>query len=126
MPLHRISTIPPGGKLLFASLLLLATSLFWSPSTALCDSTTLFRLSYWVPPERKVEFAEIYATRIAPILQTRGWVESSQPGRTTVDSVFSKLFEAPSPTAAQQHITVLWTDATLTTLHRKLDTTCAV
>lgn len=81
------------GKHLFAALLLAIA--IYSPSSA--DEPTLARLSFWVPPERMVEFEAAYNEQVAPFLKERGFVASSQPGRATVDSVFSRLFEFESP-----------------------------
>ena len=53
---------------------------------------TLARLSFWVSPERIEEFESAYEERIVPILNEHGLVESPVRGRTTVDSVFSRLF----------------------------------
>ena len=61
------------------------------------EETTLARLSFWVPPERMDEFEEVYTTQIVPLLKQYGMVESGQRGRTTVDSVFSRLFEFETP-----------------------------
>ncbi len=58
---------------------------------------TLARLSFWVPPERMDAFATAYREKLLPILKSHGLVESSQPARATVDSVFSRLFEFDSP-----------------------------
>ena len=52
----------------------------------------LARLSFWVPPERMAEFAQTYAEQAAPLLKGRGLVTWPERGRTTVDSVFSRLF----------------------------------
>ena len=53
---------------------------------------TLARLSFWVPPERMAEFETAYEKQIVPILNEHGLVESPVRGRTTADSVFSRLF----------------------------------
>ena len=59
--------------------------------------TTVARLSVWVPPERMDEFEEAYKRQLAPILQRHGLVEFSERGRTTVDTVFSRLFAFDKP-----------------------------
>ena len=59
--------------------------------------TTVARLSVWVPPERMDEFEEAYKRQLAPILQRHGLVEFSERGRTTVDTVFSRLFAFDQP-----------------------------
>ena len=68
------------------------------------EEPTLARLSFWVPPERKVEFKAVYDEQVVPLLKQHGLVESSQRGRATVDSVFSRLFavETPAAIAAQE------------------------
>ena len=58
---------------------------------------TLARLSFWVSPERMDEFAAAYQDKLLPILKEQGMVESAQPSRATVDSVFSRLFEFGTP-----------------------------
>lgn len=56
----------------------------------------LARLSFWVPPERMAEFEVAYEKQVLPLLREQGAVESSQRGRATSDSVFSRLLEFPS------------------------------
>ena len=51
----------------------------------------LARLAFWVPPERMSDFSAAYGKQVAPSLAERGFVASSEHGRTTVDSVFSRL-----------------------------------
>ena len=63
------------------------------------EGPTLARLSFWVPPKRMEEFAKAYEERVVPILEKHGLVESSQRGRATLDSVFSRLFEVTNPSA---------------------------
>ena len=63
------------------------------------EQPTLARLSFWVPPERTAEFETVYEEEIVPLLEQHGLVESSQRGRTTVDSVFSRLFALETPAA---------------------------
>jgi len=46
------------------------------------------------------EFAELYADSLAPLLTERGLVSSTESGRTTPDSVFSRLFALDAPAAA--------------------------
>ncbi len=64
--------------------------------------STLARLSFWVLPEQMPDFLKAYAERVTPILNKHGLAESSQQGRTTIDRVFSRLFELPSPAAVAQ------------------------
>ena len=61
------------------------------------EESTLARLSFWVPQEHMAEFADIYEEKVGPLLQRRGLVESVEPNRTALDSVFSRLFVVASP-----------------------------
>ena len=54
---------------------------------------TLARLSFWVPPERLVEFEGAYRKQVLPILVGHGLKESPERGRATADSVFARLFK---------------------------------
>ena len=54
--------------------------------------TALARLSFWVPPERVADFGAAYEKWVAPALAQHGLVISTERGRATVDSVFSRLF----------------------------------
>jgi hypothetical protein len=56
-------------------------------------TSILVRLSFWVSPERMAEFDVVYGKKIAPFLLQHGFAESSERGRTTVEGVFSRLFE---------------------------------
>ena len=58
---------------------------------------TLARLSFWVPPERMDEFGAAYAEQVALLLKKHGFEASSERGRTTVDSVFNRLFPVETP-----------------------------
>ena len=64
------------------------------------EESTLARLSFWVPQEHMAEFADIYEEKVGPLLQRRGLVESVEPNRTALDSVFSRLFVVASPVGA--------------------------
>ena len=63
---------------------------------------TLARLSFWVPPDRKAEFEAAYQAKVLPILKAHGLTESSEKGRATVDSVFSRLFELKTPSEVEE------------------------
>ena len=63
------------------------------PAHLRAEEPILARLSFWMGPERMGEFESAYGKRIVPFLKEQGLVESSQMGRATVDSVFSRLFE---------------------------------
>ncbi|MBI2502556.1 MAG: hypothetical protein HYW07_04910 [Candidatus Latescibacteria bacterium] len=60
-------------------------------------SPALARLSFYLPPDRMAEFATTYEEKITPLLKTHGLVESSEKGRATPDSVFSRLFTLTRP-----------------------------
>jgi len=70
----------------------------------------LARLSFWMPPERLAEFEIAYNHKVAPYLKKRGLVPAATPGRATVDSVFSRLFEFKTLAALRQEMTpqTLW------------------
>ncbi len=59
--------------------------------------TALARLSFWVPPERMDEFQTTYEKKVLPVLKKHDLIESSEPGRKTVEGVFSRLFEFETP-----------------------------
>ena len=61
---------------------------------------TLGRLAVWVPPEQMEEFAALYADTLAPLLTERGLVSSTESGRATPDSIFSRLFVLEAPETA--------------------------
>jgi hypothetical protein len=65
--------------------------LLWT-APAYAAEPTLARLSFWVPPERMAEFETTYREQVLPILKGHGLNESSEHGRTTIDSVFARLF----------------------------------
>jgi len=92
------------GTILCRILPLIGLTLLLAGTATQAAGSTLTRLSFWVPPERMVEFEAAYEERIAPILKKHGLEESPQRGRTTVDSVFSRLFElvAPAEIAARE------------------------
>ena len=71
---------------------MVVSSLLGSSCPASAREPTLVRLAFWVPPERMEEFDAAYAEQVAPLLKKHELVESSARGRTTVDSVFSRLF----------------------------------
>ena len=74
------------------------------------EEPTLARLVFWVPPERLEEFGAAYTEQIAPVLKKHGLAASSARGRTTVDSVFSRLFPFETPTAFASRKDILWRD----------------
>ena len=71
---------------------------------------TLARLSFWVPPERMAEFEVAYEERAVPVLEQHGLVVSTRRGRTTADSVFSRLFDMETPTDIAATATALQKD----------------
>jgi ligand-binding sensor domain-containing protein len=95
------------GHLVIGIIALLLLGLF-SPVDA--KEPTLARLVFWIPPERLEEFGAAYAEQIAPVLKKHGLAVSSMLGRTTVDSVFSRLFPFETPTAFTSKKEILWRD----------------
>ena len=85
---------------------IIVSSLLVGLSPVSAEEPTLARLSFWVPPERMEEFVGAYEERVAPLLKKHGFLTSSMHGRTTVDSVFSRLFafETPAGVAAKRKI----------------------
>ena len=88
-----LATILPGlrSTLCVGACLLLTLGPSWAAEP------TLARLSFWLAPERMDEFATDYQEKLLPILKGHGLVESAQPSRATMDSVFSRLFEFETP-----------------------------
>ena len=58
---------------------------------------TLARLSFWVSPEQMDKFEAAYEKKLVPILNKHDLAESSERGRSTVECVFSRLFEVETP-----------------------------
>jgi len=58
---------------------------------------TLARLSFWVSPEQRDAFEATYEKKLVPILKKHDLVESSERARSTVEGVFSRLFEVETP-----------------------------
>ena len=58
---------------------------------------TLARLSFWVSPEQMDKFEATYKKKLVPILKKHELAESSERGRSTVEGVFSRLFEVETP-----------------------------
>jgi hypothetical protein len=83
----------PSARPLFRALLALVL-LYSSPAVA--TEPILARLSFWVPSARMAEFEKEYATALVPLLEKHDLRESSQPGRATPDSIFTRLFEFSS------------------------------
>jgi len=73
---------------------------------------TLARLSFWVPPARMSEFEAAYREKVAPILKRHGLMESSERGRATPDSIFSRLFEMKTPSEVEGKQKALQGDST--------------
>ncbi len=88
------SSFSVGYGLLVSAFLLCGWAL---PSAS--QEPTLARLSFWVPSERRAEFAALFQVQLLPLLEERGLVVADQAGRATVDSVFSRLFAFASPDA---------------------------
>ena len=84
------------------------------------EEQTLARLSFWVPPERMEEFETVYEKQVIPILKKHDIVESSKHGRSTVDSVFSRLYTFAELDTFFAHRYSLWNDSTWQTLRKHL------
>ncbi len=84
------------------SIILAACTVGILAARAAADEPTLARLSFWLPTERMAEFAQVYESELAPFLEERGFVASVEPGRATVDSVFSRLFVFETPAAVEE------------------------
>jgi hypothetical protein len=52
----------------------------------------LSRLSLWVRPERRREFAAVFAERLAPVLEQHGLTDPAACEREKPDHIFSQLF----------------------------------
>ena len=76
------------------------------------EDPTLARLAFWVPPERMAEFEAAYEQKVVPILERHGLLPSSERGRATPDSVFSRLFELGTPTEVAMVPSALDADTT--------------
>ena len=61
--------------------------------------TTLARLSFWVPAARLSDFEAEYRKKLLPLLERHELVESAERSRSTVEGVFSRLFEVGAPAA---------------------------
>ena len=61
------------------------------------STSTLARLSFGIPPERRGEFEAVYEKKLAPILKKHGLVEYAERGRKTAEGIFSRLFEVAGP-----------------------------
>ena len=85
-------------------------------SPVAAEEPTLVRLSFWIPPERMEEFSTAYAEQIAPVLKKHGLAVSPDRGRTTVDSVFSRLFAIETPRTARAKIEAVLGDSAYGTL----------
>ena len=96
---------------------------FSSPVDA--EEPTLARLVFWVPTERLDEFGAAFAEQVVPILKQHEFTESSQPGRPTADSVFSRLFEFRHPVEVSPKLEELWEDPAWRELRRNLGTAFA-
>jgi len=83
----------------------------------------LVRLSFWVPPERMAEFEAVYGEKIAPFLLQHGWVESLERGRTTVEGVFSRLFEVETLSQVKEKAEGLRTNPAWHAMTRSLGAT---
>ena len=85
--------------------------------------STLARLSFWVSPESLGDFEAAYRKKITPILRQHDLEESSEPGRATVEGVFSRLFEFETPAEVVEKRRRLQRDPTFRGILRDLGTT---
>jgi hypothetical protein len=108
--MERPSPMPIRDRVVNATLWTICLFLFSTSISATADEPTLARLSFWAPAERMDEFAAAYAEQITPLLKKHGLATSSERGRTTVDSVFSRLFSFATPTAFSARKDSLWDD----------------
>ncbi|OGG45984.1 MAG: hypothetical protein A3F84_17405 [Candidatus Handelsmanbacteria bacterium RIFCSPLOWO2_12_FULL_64_10] len=69
-------------------------------------------MSFWVPPQRMAEFESVYQAKVVPILKRHGLAESSERGRATPDSIFSRLFEVKTPSEVAEKEKALHEDST--------------
>jgi len=74
-------------------LALVLLTLVFLPTLSSAEEPILARLALWVPADRMTEFEDTYRAKLLPILEKHGLVPSSVPGRATVDSAFTRLFE---------------------------------
>lgn len=70
----------------------MALSLLGSSISVADDELTLARLEFWIPPDRVTAFSEVYEKQVAPLLHRHGLVASDIQSRTTIDSVYSRIF----------------------------------
>ena len=85
-------------------------------------ASTLARLCFWVPAERRDDFGAAYEKRVASLLEKHGLVESSALARATVEGVFGRLFACESPAAFVSARENLWRDPAWQDLLRRLGT----
>ncbi|MBT4504504.1 MAG: SpoIIE family protein phosphatase [Gemmatimonadetes bacterium] len=102
--------MPIRNRVVNTTLCTICLFLFCASIPATADEPTLARLSFWAPTERMDEFAAAYAEQITPLLKKHGLAASSERGRTTVDSVFARLFSFATPTAFSTRKDSLWDD----------------
>jgi len=72
---------------------------------------TLARLSFWVPQERMTEFEIAYQEKVVPILKKHGLIEYSEPARSSLEGIFSRLFELKNPAEVVDRRDTLLEDA---------------
>ena len=58
---------------------------------------TIGRVAFWVPSERHDEFSQVYDAEIEPFLLGIGFRPAHAEERTTLDSIFSRLYSFDSP-----------------------------
>ena len=105
--------------------LLLSTFLLLPLSTS-ADESTIARLSFWLAPELMERFETTYEEQLDPILRGHGLIELTQRGRTTADSVFSRLFAVKSPAVVRDIENALREDSSFVKALESLETTCGL
>jgi signal transduction histidine kinase/ligand-binding sensor domain-containing protein/CheY-like chemotaxis protein len=83
--------------LLFIALIVAPALALEPPSRPAASEPTLARFSFWVKSERMDEFEALYQDEIRPYLSEFGIEEYELRGRSTVEGVFSRLYEFASP-----------------------------
>ena len=79
-----------------AALALAISSMLPAGAAAAAEQPNLARIAFWVPPDRTEEFAAAYDQQVVPLLERHGFNPSASLGRTTADSIFTRLLEFPS------------------------------
>ena len=60
------------------------------------EPPNLARIAFWIPAERMGEFATAYEQQVVSLLERHGFSQSSEGGRATADTVFTRILEFAS------------------------------